>query len=174
MSKTALRIDESFFETAALILPATIEIPHSPQQVWAALIDDRMGAWMSIIDHAAWRTPPPRLGGARRTVRVARFLTLEEEFFLWENQRRIGFRAVDIRPGVVSGWAEQGYLEPLPDGGTRITYTIAVDAPFLRFVPIPGFVMRAAAVVAGRAMSGIVSVLPPPESGEHPVRGDAG
>jgi hypothetical protein len=35
-------------------------------------------------------------------------------------------------------------------------------------------VMRAAAVVAGRAMSGIVSVLPPPESGEHPVRGDAG
>ena len=91
-------------------------------------------------------------------MRVARFLTLEEEFCIWEDQRRIGFRAVDIRPSVVSGWAEQGCLEPLPDGGTRISYTIAVDAPFLRFVPIPGFVVRAAAIVAGRAMSGIVSV----------------
>jgi hypothetical protein len=161
MSKSAIPIDEGFFQTAAFILSTTIDIPRSPQQVWAALIDDRMGAWMSIIDHAHWQTPPPRHRGARRTVRVARFLTLDEEFFIWEDQRRIGFRAVDIRPALVSGWAEQGCLEPLPDGGTRINYTIAVEAPLLRLMPIPGFVMRAAALFARRAMCGIVSVLPP-------------
>jgi hypothetical protein len=174
MSKTALPIDEGFFTTAAFILPTTIEVLHSVQQVWAALIDDRLGAWMSVIDRAHWLTPPPRHRGARRTVRVARLVTLDEEFFIWEDQRRIAFRALEIRPAVVSGWAEQGYLEPLADGGTRITYTIAVDAPFLRLLPMPGFMMRAANTVATRALSGIVSVLPAPESGERPVCDGAG
>jgi uncharacterized protein YndB with AHSA1/START domain len=147
--------DESFFTTADLVLPASIDLPHSPAQVWEALTDDRLGAWMPIVDRARWADPPPRSRGARRSIRLLRRVTIDEEFHIWENERRLGFRALDIRPRIARGWAEQAELEPLPAGGTRLTYTVAIDAPLLRFVPIPGFLTPVAAAVSRRILLAI-------------------
>jgi hypothetical protein len=154
--------DESFFTTATFVLPATIDLPHSPAQIWEALTDDRLGAWMRIVDRARWADLPPRSRGARRTVRLLRRVTIDEEFHIWEEQRRIGFRALDIRPRVARAWAEQAQLQALPGGGTRLTYTVAIDSPILRLVPIPGFLTPAAAALSRRMLRGIESVLPPP------------
>ena len=38
---------------------------------------------------------------------------------------------------MVSGWAEDFQLEPLPDGGTRMTYRMALERRLLRLVKIP-------------------------------------
>ena len=76
--------DERFFADAAFVLPATIELPHSRAQIWAALTDDRLGAWMSIVDRARWVDPAPRSRGARRTMRLLRCVTIDEEFHIWE------------------------------------------------------------------------------------------
>ena len=75
--------DESFFSDAAFVLPATIELPHSRAQIWEALTDDRLGAWMPIVDRARWIDPPPRSRGARRTIRLLRCVTIDEEFHIW-------------------------------------------------------------------------------------------
>ena len=155
--------DESFFTTADFVLPASIELPHSPAQVWDALTDDRLGAWMPIVDRAHWIDPPPRSRGARRTIRLLRRVTIDEEFHIWEEGRRIAFRALDIRPRIAAGWGEQARLDALPNGGTRLTYTIAINARFLRPVPIPGFLTPAAAALSRRMLRGITTVLPPPE-----------
>jgi Polyketide cyclase / dehydrase and lipid transport len=152
--------DESFFTTADFVLPATIDLPHTPTQVWDALIDDRLGAWMSIVDRAHWADPPPRSRGARRTIRLMRSITIDEEFHIWEDHRRIGFRALDIRPRVARAWAEQAELDLLPDGGTRLTYTVAIKAPMLRLAP--RFLKGPAAALSRRALRGIVTVLPAP------------
>lgn len=154
--------DQSFFATAAFVLPATIDLPHSPAQIWDALTDDRLGAWMPIVDRARWIDPAPRSRGARRTMRLLRSITIDEEFHIWEQERKLGFRALDLRPRIARASAEQAQLEALPNGGTRLTYTIAVDAPILRLVPIPGFLTPAAAAVSRRMLRGIQTVLPPP------------
>jgi uncharacterized protein YndB with AHSA1/START domain len=154
--------DESFFTTADFVLPASIDLPHSPAQIWDALTDDRLGAWMPIVDRARWSDPPPRSRGARRTIRLLRRITIDEEFHIWEEQHRLAFRAFDLRPRVARAWAEQAELEPLPGGGTRLTYTIAINAPLLRLVPIPGFLTPAAAAVSRRMLRGIETVLPQP------------
>jgi hypothetical protein len=89
-----------------------------------------------------------------------RSIVIDEEFHIWEDHRRIGFRALDIRPRVARAWAEQAELDPLPDGGTRLTYTVAINAPMLRLVP--RFLKRPAAALSRRALRGIVTVLPGP------------
>lgn len=150
--------DESFFTTADFVLPATIDLPHSPAQVWDALTDDRLGAWMAVVDRARWSDPPPRSRGARRTMRLLRCITIDEEFYIWDERRRLGFRALDLRPRVARAWAEQAQLDPLPNGGTRLTYTIAIDAPILRL--IPGFLTPVAAAASRRMLRGIQTVLP--------------
>jgi hypothetical protein len=38
--------DENFFTTAAFVLPASIDLPHSPAQIWEAITDERLGARM--------------------------------------------------------------------------------------------------------------------------------
>lgn len=152
--------DESFFATADFVLPATIDLPHSPEQIWDALTDDRLGAWMPIVDRACWLDPPPRSRGARRTIRLMRWITIDEEFHIWEEHRRIGFRALDIRPRIAGAWAEQAQLDPLPNGGSRLTYTVAINASILHLVP--RFVRRPAAALSRRALRGIVTVLPSP------------
>ena len=156
--------DESFFTTADFVLPASIDLPHSPEQIWDALTDDRLGAWMPIVDRARWIDPAPRSRGARRTIRFLRLVTIDEEFHIWDERRRLAFRALDIRPRIAHGWAEQAQLDALPEGGTRLTYTIAINAPFLRLVPIPGFLTPAAAAVSRRMLRGIQTVLPPPSA----------
>jgi hypothetical protein len=156
--------DESFFTTADFVLPATIDLPHSPAQIWDALTDDRLGAWMRIIDRARWTDRPPRSRGARRTIRLLRSVTIDEEFHIWDEHRLLAFRALDIRPRVANGWAEQARLDALPNGGTRLTYTIAINAPILRLVPMPGFLTPAAAAVSRRMLRGIQTVLPPPRA----------
>jgi uncharacterized protein YndB with AHSA1/START domain len=161
--------DDRFFTTADFVLPATIDLPHSPAQVWDALTDDRLGAWMPIVDRARWIDPAPRSRGARRTIRLLRRVTIDEEFHIWEEGRRIAFRALDIRPRIASGWAEQAELDPLPGGGTRLTYTIAVNARMLRPVPIPGFLTPAAAAASRQMLRGITTVLPPPAPDAEPT-----
>lgn len=57
--------DASFFTSADLVLAAKIDLPHSPAQIWGALTDDRLCAWMPIVDRGRWIDPPPRSRGAR-------------------------------------------------------------------------------------------------------------
>ena len=76
--------DGSFFTSADLVLAAKIDLPHSAAQIWGALTDDRLCAWMPIVDRARWIDPPPRSRGARRTVRLLRLVTIDEEFHIWD------------------------------------------------------------------------------------------
>ena len=69
-------------------------------------------------------------------------------------------RALDLRPSVARAWGERAELDALPDGGTRLTYTVAIDSPILRLVP--RFLTRPMAGLSRRALRGIVTVLPSP------------
>jgi len=162
MPKALAPIDDEFFSTASLVLPVTIELPHSPEQVWAALGSDQMGEWIPGLDRAAWVSPRPLGPGARRTVRLARLITLHEDWYTWDEPHRATFRVDAISIPLVSGWAEDFRLEALPGGGTRLHYRMALDSRLLRLVKIPKRMQPAVNRFAQRLMGGITTILPAP------------
>ena len=163
MPRQLAPIDDNFFDTAGLVVGATIDLPHSPEQVWTALGSDAMGSWMSVLDQATWHSPRPLTVGARRSVRLLRLITLHEEYYRWdETQRRSTFRVTDINFPIVTGWAEDMHAAPLPDGGTRLSWTMAIDNKLLRLVRIPRRLQPAVTAACRKLMEGITTILPDP------------
>lgn len=119
-------VDDSFFETAPLVIPVTVELAAAPAQVWEALGSDRMWSWLPLLDRLRWLTPRPLTQGAVRVLRVARLFTIEEHFYRWEDERRATFHVTSSTRPVLDALAEDFVLEPLPGGGTRLTWTMAV------------------------------------------------
>ncbi|HYI81222.1 MAG TPA: SRPBCC family protein [Thermoleophilaceae bacterium] len=118
---------DAIFETAPMVIPVTVELDASPAQVWDALGSDQMWSWFPPLDRLRWLTGRPLQEGAVRTIRVARLFTLEEHFYRWEEGRRATFHVVGVTRPVLDALAEDFLLEPTAGGGTRLTWTFAVD-----------------------------------------------
>ena len=56
MTYTLKPIDDAFFETAPIVIPATLELKAPPEHVWEALGSDAMWSWAPIIDQLVWTT----------------------------------------------------------------------------------------------------------------------
>ena len=129
---TGPRVDHDggreLFTSADFVLAATIDLPHAAAQIWGALTDDRLGAWMPIVDRARWIDPPPRSRGARRTVRLLRPVTIDEEFHIWDETAGSRSARWTSAPRVARAWGERAELDALPDGGTRLTSLRPLDA----------------------------------------------
>ena len=137
MSHAVRPVDDSFFETAPLVIPVTVELPATPAQVWEALGSDRMWSWLPVLDRLRWLTPRPLTQGAVRVLRVARLFTIEEHFYRWEDERRATFHVTSASRPVLNALAEDFVLEPTATG-TRLTWTMAVDPK----LPVPGWLGR--------------------------------
>jgi hypothetical protein len=117
-------IDDTFFDTAPIVVPATIELDAPPQRVWDALGSDAMWSWAPVIDRLQWMTP---LNGVPvRRLRLAGLATIEEEFYRWEEPYRATFRVTRSTRPLLHGLAEDFVLEALPGGRTRLTWTMAL------------------------------------------------
>src|SRR5436190_1459103 len=109
-------IDDSWFETAPLVVPAAVELDAPVERVWEALGSDAMWSWAPIIDRVQWTTPRPHAAGSIRRLRLLGFNTLEEEFYRWETNRRATFRVTHQTRQLFTGLAEDFLLEPLSGG----------------------------------------------------------
>jgi carbon monoxide dehydrogenase subunit G len=118
-------IDDRFFEQAPLVVPVTVEVQATPEQVWEALGSDRMWSWVPAIDQLRWVTPEPKVAGAIRVLRLARFVSVEEEFYRWDAPHRATFRVVRQSRRMFDALAEDFLLEPTATG-TRLTWTMAM------------------------------------------------
>jgi hypothetical protein len=159
MTYTLKPIDDAFFETAPIVIPAVLELDAPPQRVWEALGSDEMWSWAPIIDQLVWTTGRPQTVGAVRRLRLFRSVTIEEEFYRWDVGRRATFRVVEQSRRLFDGLAEDFLLEPGVGGGTRLTWTMAV-AP--RGLPGAALVGRLAPVLArgnALAIGGIKKIL---------------
>ena len=144
------QIDDAFFTTAPLVVPATVDLDAPPARVWEALGSDAMWSWAPIIDRVTWLTPHG-VGSVRR-LRLLKVNTIEEEFYRWDDARRATFRVTQQSRPLLNGLAEDFLLDPL-DGGarTRLTWTMAIA---LRGVPAPPKALRPALVKGNTAAIG--------------------
>ena len=157
MTYTLKPIDDAFFETAPIVIPATVELRAAPDQVWEALGSDAMWSWAPIIDQLVWTTGRPQTVGAIRRLRLFKAVTIEEEFYRWDVGRRATFRVTHQSRQMFDGLAEDFLLEPSAGGSTRLTWTMAM-AP--RGLPgAPGFVIPALARGNALAIGGIRKIL---------------
>lgn len=151
---------DEIFETAPLVIPVTVELDASPAVVWEALGSDEMWSWFPLLDRLRWLSGRPLGEGAVRTIRVARLFTLEEHFYRWEEGRRATFHVVGVTRPVLNALAEDFVLEPTASGGTRLTWTFALDPklPGARLVAkLLGPLLKAG---NGFALGGIRKILP--------------
>jgi carbon monoxide dehydrogenase subunit G len=152
-------VDDSFFETAPLVIPVTVELAATPAQVWEALGSDRMWSWMPVLDKLRWLTPRPLTKGAVRVLRIARLFSVEEHFYRWDDERRATFHVTSATRPVLNALAEDFVLEPTP-AGTRLTWTMALDPK----LPVPAWLgkLLVPLLAPGNkfAIAGIRKILP--------------
>jgi hypothetical protein len=143
-------IDDAFFESAPLVVPAVVDLDAPTARVWEVLGSDEMWSWAPIVDELVWLTSRPQTVGAIRRLRLLKVNTIEEEFYRWEEGRRATFRVTHQTRPMLDGLAEDFLLDPL-DGGarTRLTWTMAIAPKGL-----PGLASgRGAALAKGNALA---------------------
>jgi len=120
-------IDDAFFATAPLVVPAVVDLDAPPARVWEVLGSDEMWSWAPIVDELVWLTSRPQTVGATRRLRLFKVNTIEEEFYRWDEGRRATFRVTRQTRPMLEGLAEDFLLDRL-DGGarTRLTWTMAI------------------------------------------------
>src|SRR4051794_38460636 len=154
-------IDDTFFEDAPLVVPATVRLDATPAQVWEALGSDEMWSWAPIVDQLTWITPRPQAAGAVRRLRLLKVNTIEEEFYRWDADAptpRATFRVTAQSRRMLDGLAEDFLLEPQAGGGTTLTWTMAV-AP-RRLPAPPAMLLPALSKANAAAIGGIRTILP--------------
>jgi hypothetical protein len=125
---TCQPVDETFFEQAPVILKASFEVVRPAQEVWDELVGEQSLAWCSILDGIVWTSPRPYGVGTTRTVTSLKGLNvLDERFFRWEEGRRKSFYAVRSTGPMFRRFAEDYLVEPVTDGSSRMTWTIAFE-----------------------------------------------
>ncbi len=150
-------IEDSFLHTAPLIIRSTVALPNSPEQVWEALGSDEMWSWFPAIDNLKWITPPGEAGCVRE-LRIGRFITVEEEFYRWEPNVRSTFRVTKASHKAIKALAEDFLLDERADGGTTLTWTMAVRPAGPK---PPAFLAGLLKPGNKHAIGGIKKILPP-------------
>jgi uncharacterized protein YndB with AHSA1/START domain len=150
-------IGDEWFETAPLVVPASVTLDAPVERVWEALGSDAMWSWAPIIDQVEWITPRPHAAGSIRRLRMFKVNTIEEEFYRWETNRRATFRVTHQTRRMLDGLAEDFLLEPTPSGGTTLTWTMAIG---IKGAPAPPTFLKPALIKGNAAaIGGIKTIL---------------
>lgn len=113
------------------VVDRTIEIPASPDEVWAVLADlGSIGAWADNVDHSCLlRGGDDGSGagiGATRRVQVGR-RALVERVVIWEPTRRLAYEIEGLPPvvrRVQNEWRLEGVDGDAGDRPSRTTVTL--------------------------------------------------
>ena len=78
---------------------------------------------------AAWTSPKPFGKGTTRTVKMAGGIRIDEVFWAWEPNRRIGFCFAAASIGWLNALAEVYEIAPLSRERCKLRWTLAVSLP---------------------------------------------
>ncbi len=134
-SHTLRSVDDSFLETAPIVVHAEVDLDASPEEVWKVLESDRMWSWFAGIDKLTWLTPRPLEKGCVRQLRVAKAITVDEEFYRWDAPKRATFRVTRASLPLLSALVEDFRLDA-HDGKTRLTWTMAIEPAYGKRLPL--------------------------------------
>lgn len=124
-------VDEAFLVTAPTRFVDTIEIGLPASAVWAELTRDGTLDWCRGLE-ITWLSPRPFGVSTRRQAKLLSvLLRVQEEFFIWEEGRRMAFYVTSARPPAYRRSAEDYVVEPLGPDRCRFTWTLAFEFTLL-------------------------------------------
>ncbi|MFO1313387.1 MAG: SRPBCC family protein [Burkholderiales bacterium] len=120
-------VDAGFFDNAPLRFVNTVELDAPPRDVFATLADPgTWPRWFPGMRSATWTSARTHAPGSARTVALA-MLTLDEQFFRWQPDRRLSFFVTAQSQPLVHALAEDYLLDAVAANKTHFTYTVAME-----------------------------------------------
>jgi hypothetical protein len=99
----------------------------SPARLFELLTSiEHEAEWFPDFVSARWLTQPPRGVGARRLYRL-RYMTIVEEFIVWEPGKHLAFRLTSMSLPLVRAFVEEYRLTPMADGGTELLWRVCFE-----------------------------------------------
>jgi hypothetical protein len=123
-------VDEHLVETGKGRAIAEREMAVSAERLFATLEDGpSWEKWTGVIRQVTWSSPKPFAIGTTRTVRLVGGITLDEVFWAWEPNRRMGFSVTSASIGWVSALTEVYEITPLSAERCRLRWVVAATFP---------------------------------------------
>jgi Polyketide cyclase / dehydrase and lipid transport len=124
-------VDEPFLTSAPSRFVDTIEAALPADTVWAELTRDGTLDWCRGLQ-ITWLTPRPFGVGTKRQAKLLGvLLRVQEEYFIWEEGRRMAFFVKAVRPAAYRRAAEDYVVEALGPDRCRFTWTLAFELTLL-------------------------------------------
>jgi uncharacterized protein YndB with AHSA1/START domain len=125
---TTLPVDETFFDSAPVILRGIFDIGRPAERVWADLTADDTLSWCRILNKIEWTSPKPYgVGTTRTAVSLQGASVFHERYFRWEEGRRASFYVEETSAPLFKRFAEDYLVEPISETGCRFTWTVALQ-----------------------------------------------
>ena len=120
--------DLGLLETAPKRIVTERELPASPEAVFELFADPgRWSEWFPAIKSGRWTSAETRCVGATRAVTLTT-MTVDERFLAWEPGKRFSFCFTYTSvPCFVRRLVEDYRLEPLGEGRSKLTWTVAFE-----------------------------------------------
>jgi hypothetical protein len=98
----------------------------SAEQLFATLVDGpSWSKWVPVIREVIWTNPKPFGKGTTRTVKLVGGIRVDEGFWAWEPNRRMGFSVTAASVGWVSAFGELYEITPLSSERCTVRWTLA-------------------------------------------------
>ena len=123
-------VDEAFLASAPSRFVDSIEVALPADEVWAELTRDATLDWCRGLE-ITWLSPRPFGVGTKRRARLGVLLRVQEEYFIWEEGRRMAFFVTAVRPAAYRRSAEDYAVEALGPERCRFTWTLAFELTLL-------------------------------------------
>jgi hypothetical protein len=123
-------VDETFLASAPSRFVETIEVALPADTVWGELTRDGTLDWCRGLN-ITWLSLRPFGVGTKRQARLLGVLRVQEEYFVWEEGRRMAFYVTAVRPPVYRRSAEDYLVEAVGVDRCRFTWTLAFDLTLL-------------------------------------------
>lgn len=139
--RTLRVVDPTFLDNAPVTDQLQQSLPVSAEAAFRCLEDgDAWSEWIDGIESVDWTSPKPYGIGTTRTVHLKPG-PVEEEFFAWEDGRRMAFYFVRASIPVFGAFAEDYVLEPRGEDGCLLTWRWGLEGggPF-KFGPLQSLV----------------------------------
>jgi Polyketide cyclase / dehydrase and lipid transport len=125
-----LRVDEELVATAKAVGIAEREMAVSAEQLFASLEDGpSYSKWVPAIREVTWTSPRPFGKGTTRTLKLVGGATIDEVFWAWEPNRRIGFSISAASIRWLSALSELYEITALSSHRCKLRWTLAVRLP---------------------------------------------
>lgn len=125
-----LTVDEQLVETAKARAVAEREMAVSAEQLFATLEDGPSWIkWTGVIREVTWTSPKPFAKGTTRTLKLAGGIKLDEVFWAWEPNRRMGFSVTAASIGWLNAFTEVYEIAPLSSERCKLRWVVAASFP---------------------------------------------